>query len=296
MLSLTGFSINDDVGSTAYSLCEVSVDQDRLIKQKRLPDQLNNLSEKLALNARYYLKSNVSPENFLNDPMAVEELIKDANLNFLQLDPLELAAQLTLRDYCIFKSIESSEYVDYLFKKNSKFGFQHLDQFSDLSNEEIFWVVNEILHESNLVKRAKIIKHFIQIADICKECKNFNSMLAIVSGLDHLTVTRLTQTWDKVSSKYKNTLKELRKLLDTTKNFKSYRQLLKSELIQPPIIPFFPICQKDLYAIKELGGTIEEGLINFDKLRQFAKCVRSIVQMTSSSFVSFSLTTCVNLE
>ncbi len=125
-------------------MCEVSVDQDRLIKQKRLPDQMNNLAEKLPLNARYYLKSNVSPEHFLSDSVAVEELIKDSNLSFLQLDPLELSAQLTLRDYCILKSIESSEYVDFLFKKQSKYGFSHLTQFSDLSNEEMFWVVNEI--------------------------------------------------------------------------------------------------------------------------------------------------------
>lgn len=214
----------------------MSVDQDRLIKQKRLPDQMNNLAEKLALNARYYLKSNVNPEQFLSDSLAAEELIKDANLNFLQLDPLELSAQLTLRDYCIFKSIESSEYVDYLFKKDSKYGFSHLNQFSDLSNEEMFWVVNEILHESNLVKRAKIIKHFIQIAHICKECKNFNSLLAILSGLDHLSVTRLKETWDKVSSKYKKILQELRVLLDTTRNMLKYRQLLKSESIQPPIV------------------------------------------------------------
>ena len=239
MLSLNEFNIVDEIGSNAYSLCEVSVDNDRLIKQKRLPDQLNNLADKLPLNARYYLKSNVSPEQFLSDSLAVEELIKDANLNFLQLDPLELSAQLTLRDYCIFKSIESSEYVDYLFKKNSKYGFSHLTQFSDLSNEEMFWVVNEILHESNLVKRAKIIKHFIQIAHICKECKNFNSLLAILSGLDHLSVTRLKETWDKVSSKYKKILQELRILLDTTRNMFKYRQLLKSESIQPPIVRIF---------------------------------------------------------
>ncbi len=84
MLALNEFSIVDEIGSTAYSLCEVSVDQDRLIKQKRLPDQLTNLAEKLPLNARYYLKSNVSPEHFLNDPLAVEELTRDANLHFLQ--------------------------------------------------------------------------------------------------------------------------------------------------------------------------------------------------------------------
>jgi Rap guanine nucleotide exchange factor 2 len=206
MLTLNAFNIIDEAGSSAFSLCEVSVDADRLIKQKRLPDQMNNLAEKLPLNARYYLKNNQSPDQFLSDPIATDEVFKDANISFLQLDPLEISAQLTLRDYCVFKSIESSEYIDFLFKKKSKFGFANLKQFEDLSNEEMFWVINEILHESNTLKRAKIIKHFIQIAQICKECKNFNSLLAIIAGLDHLTVTRLKETWEKVSPKYKKIL------------------------------------------------------------------------------------------
>ena len=180
---------------------------------------MNNLADKLPLNARYYLKCINSPEQFLSDTLAAEELIKDGNLTFLQLDPLELSAQLTLRDYCIFKSIESSEYIDYLFKKNSKYGFAHLTQFSDLSNEEMFWVINEILHESSIHKRAKIIKHFIQIAHICKECKNFNSLFAILSGLDHLSVTRLKETWEKVSTKYKKILKVIYHNNNTKKIF-----------------------------------------------------------------------------
>jgi Rap guanine nucleotide exchange factor 2 len=126
--------VDDDIGSNAYSLCEVSVDQDRLIKQKRLPDQMNNLAEK---NARYYIKCITSPEQFLSDSQLAEWLIKDNIyiITFLQLDPLELSAQLTLRDYCIFKSIESSEYSDYLFKKEtSSYGYAHLNNLSDLSN------------------------------------------------------------------------------------------------------------------------------------------------------------------
>jgi Rap guanine nucleotide exchange factor 2 len=196
---------------SAYSLCEVSVDQDRVIKQKRLPDQMNNLAEKLPLNARYYLKNNKSQEQFLSDSIAVDELIKDASIQFLQLDPLELSAQLTLRDYCVFKSIESSEYIDYSFNKtNSRYGYKHLIQFSEMSEEEMFWVINEILHESNVTKRAKIIKHFIQIARICKDCKNYNSSLAIISGLEHFCVNRLKETWDKVAPKYRKILDVIR--------------------------------------------------------------------------------------
>ena len=33
--------------------------------------------------------------------------------------------------------------------------------------------------------------------------KNFNSMFAIISGLDHKTVQRLQATWERVSEKHK---------------------------------------------------------------------------------------------
>jgi hypothetical protein len=33
--------------------------------------------------------------------------------------------------------------------------------------------------------------------------KNFNSMFAIISGLDHKTVQRLQTTWERVPEKYK---------------------------------------------------------------------------------------------
>ena len=63
-------------------------------------------------------------------------------------------------------------------------------------------MVSETCSELNIVKRSKIIKQFIKIARHCKECKNFNSMFAIVSGLGHGSVSRLRSTWDKVPAKY----------------------------------------------------------------------------------------------
>jgi len=50
--------------------------------------------------------------------------------------------------------------------------------------------------------------------------KNFNSMFAIISGLDHKTVQRLQATWERVSDKYKNIF-EVNKIL---------------------ILPFFFVC------------------------------------------------------
>lgn len=71
-------------------------------------------------------------------------------------------------------------YVDDLFKLDSSKGSGNLKQFEEVINQETFWVATEILKEPNALKRMKTIKHFIKIALHCRECKNFNSMFAII--------------------------------------------------------------------------------------------------------------------
>lgn len=50
--------MNSDAGSLEWSLCETTVTSGGVIKQRRLPDQLSNLAERIQLNSRYYLKNN----------------------------------------------------------------------------------------------------------------------------------------------------------------------------------------------------------------------------------------------
>lgn len=44
---------------------------------------------------------------------------------------------------------------------------------------------------------------FIFHIECCKDMKNFNSMFAVISGLDHKSVQRLQSTWERVPDKYK---------------------------------------------------------------------------------------------
>ena len=109
-----------------------------------------------------------------------QELVKESQLSMLQLSTIEVATQLSMRDFDLFRNIEPTEYIDDLFKLESKTGNTHLKEFEDIVNQETFWVASEILTESNQLKRMKIIKHYIKIALHCRECKNFNSMFAII--------------------------------------------------------------------------------------------------------------------
>ncbi|XP_013399838.1 rap guanine nucleotide exchange factor 6 isoform X2 [Lingula anatina] len=281
MLALREFGITDP--SSNYSLCEVTVENEGFIKQKRLPEQLTNLPERINLNGRYYLKNNMSTETLVPDELA-SELMKEGQISFLQLKSIEIATQLTLEDFHIFANIEATEYIDDLFDLPSKYGTPNILQFQELVNREMFWVTTEVVRETNIIKRMKIIKHFIKIARHCKECKNFNSMFAILSGLGHGSVQRLRTTWDKLPNKYVKIYEDLQTIMDPSRNMAKYRNLINSELVQPPLIPLFPIVKKDLTFIHLGNDSKVDGLVNFEKLRMIAKEVRHLCLMASAPY------------
>lgn len=81
---------------------------------------------------RYYLKSNSATETVV-PPEGVQELLREAQVSLLQLQSAEVAAQLTLRDFQLFRDIEPTEFVDDIFELESRFGTSHLAEFSAVS-------------------------------------------------------------------------------------------------------------------------------------------------------------------
>lgn len=281
MLTLRGFGITDS--SSFYSLCEVTVGEGGLVKQRRLPDQMQNLSERMELRSRYYLKNNNSQETLVPDHLA-GELLRESHVSFLQLNSGEVATQLTLKDFEIFQQIEPTEYVDDLFRVvQSRYGAPMLSKFADLVNKEMFWVVTQIVSEPNVVRRMRTVKQFIKLARYFREFKNFNSMFAILSGLGHQAVSRLKNTWDKLPTKYHRIFQDLQELMDPSRNMCRYRTLVTR--LHPPLIPFYPVVHKDLSFIHFGNDTLVDGLVNFEKLRMVSKEVRTLMNMCSQPYV-----------
>ncbi|XP_023561524.1 rap guanine nucleotide exchange factor 2 isoform X5 [Octodon degus] len=263
-----------------YSLCEVSVTPEGVIKQRRLPDQLSKLADRIQLSGRYYLKNNMETETLCSDEDA-QELLRESQISLLQLSTVEVSAQLSVRNFELFRNIEPTEYIDDLFRLRSKTSCANLKRFEDVINQETFWVASEILRETNQLKRMKIIKHFIKIALHCRECKNFNSMFAIISGLNLAPVARLRTTWEKLPNKYEKLFQDLQDLFDPSRNMAKYRNVLNSQNLQPPIIPLFPVIKKDLTFLHEGNDSKVDGLVNFEKLRMIAKEIRHVGRMAS---------------
>uniref|UniRef100_A0A8C2GNZ3 Si:dkey-253i9.4 n=1 Tax=Cyprinus carpio TaxID=7962 RepID=A0A8C2GNZ3_CYPCA len=274
----------------AYSLCEVSVTQEGVIKQRRLPDQLSKLADRIQLSARYYLKSNMETETLCSDVEA-QEMQRESVVPLLSLSSMEIANQLSARNYLLFSSIEPTDYISDLFKLHPQEPPSNLRNFEALVNQETFWVATEIVQETNLAKRVKIIKHFIKIALHCRDCKNFNSMFAIISGFNLAPVARLRSTWERLPGKYEKLLAELQDVFDPSRNMAKYRNLLNKHNLQPPVIPLFPVIKKDLTFLHEavsltsaidLTCSVMSFCINIDCVFCSNAC-RSLSQVSSSS-------------
>ncbi|MEQ2167286.1 hypothetical protein GOODEAATRI_002579 [Goodea atripinnis] len=210
-----------------------------------------------------------------------EDLLREGQISLLQLSTVEVATQLSMRAFELFCAIEPTEYIDDLFKLRSKTGSFSLKRFEESINHETFWVATEVVREPNQLKRMKIIKHFIKIALHCRECKNFNSMFAIISGLNLAPVSRLRGTWEKLPSKYEKLFGDLQDLFDPSRNMAKYRNVLNNQNLQPPIIPLFPVIKKDLTFLHEGNDSKVDGLVNFEKLRMIAKEIRHVGRMAS---------------
>lgn len=88
---------------------------------------------------RYYLKNVGNTETLVGDELAAD-LIRESQVHFLQLNAVEVAVQLTLQDFSIFRQIEATEYVDDLFQLKNRYGTPMLSKFGEvclLHNKQI---------------------------------------------------------------------------------------------------------------------------------------------------------------
>lgn len=91
---------------------------------------------------RYYLKNNHSTDPLIPDEM-IGELLKESQITLLQLNAPEVAWQLTLGDFKVFREIEPTEYIDELFELDSKYGCPMIRKFAEVG--DIFFLMPAFL-------------------------------------------------------------------------------------------------------------------------------------------------------
>jgi hypothetical protein len=201
----------------------------------------------------------------------------------LDLHPEEIARQMTLMEYTLFKAIKPWEYLCWNTKmKQTKSAniLAMINKFNVMSK----WVQVEVLNGGETPKqRAVIIGKFLEICEYLRALKNYNGIMELLSGLNASAIHRLKLTWACLSSKQTEVFQDFN-TFTTGHNFKNLRNALHT--LQPPCIPYLGMYLTDLTFIND-GIPLylpESCLINFDKCRKVSSSVLEIMQYQQTPF------------
>uniref|UniRef100_A0A8C7EZM3 RasGEF domain family member 1B n=1 Tax=Oncorhynchus kisutch TaxID=8019 RepID=A0A8C7EZM3_ONCKI len=188
-------------------------------------------------------------------------------------DPFTMAQQLTHIELERLSNIEPEEFIQAFEKKdlldNDKSCFSDQKKASSLEayvqwfNRLSFLVATEICMPVKKKQRARVMEFFIDVARECFNIGNFNSLMAIISGMNMSPVSRLKKTWSKVKT-------DKFDILERGFLFMGQKSIFPHTIV----IPFFSLLIKDIYFLNEgCSNRMQNGHVNFEKFWEMAKRV-----------------------
>ncbi|KAI9793535.1 MAG: hypothetical protein M1816_007968 [Peltula sp. TS41687] len=209
------------------------------------------------------------------------------NVHVLDVDPLELARQLTLEASRLFRSIVPEELLAQEWTKKSQSISDNVKAMIRSTTNLTLWVSQSILAGEEVKRRSVILKHWVKVANFCLELRNYDSLMAIMGALDSASIARMKRTWDCLSVKTRALVETLRAVVDTSRNYAGLRHRLQTD--SSPCIPFLGIYLTDLTfvnagnpATRRLSNGME--VINFDKHIKTAKLISDIQRLQQMAY------------
>lgn len=209
-------------------------------------------------------------------------------MKLLDIDYVELARQLTLMEFKYYSKITKLACLSKVWGKKSGLN-ENIDQitkFIKASNQLTNFVAFMILRKPDPKKRVQVIRYFVQVAEKCRQYNNFSSMTAIISALYSSPIHRLKKTWKYVSPDTSAHLQNMNKLMNSSRNFNEYRDVLKF-VGSEPCVPFFGVYLSDLTFVYHGNPDFlmnRSKMINFSKRAKTCEIVLGIDRFKSTGY------------
>ncbi|XP_070187302.1 ras-GEF domain-containing family member 1B-like isoform X2 [Littorina saxatilis] len=206
--------------------------------------------------------------------------------------PVVLAQQLTHVELERLSMIGPEEFIQAFCKDRIESGTKfedmktthNLESYVQWFNHLSYVVASEICSHLKKKNRVRMLEYFIDVAKECINLGNFNSLMAIIAGINMNPVARLKKTWARVNTAKFDILEHQ---MDPSNNFGSYRSSLKAAMWRAQcatndrervVVPFFSLFVKDLYFLNEgCSNRQTDGNVNFEKCWLLAKQISDFI-------------------
>ncbi|XP_061112333.1 RAS guanyl-releasing protein 1-like isoform X3 [Conger conger] len=202
---------------------------------------------------------------------------RKVSLLFDHLEPEELAEHLTYLEFKSFCRISFADYQNYIRTGCMKDN-QMMERSIALCNGISQWVQLMVLSRPTAQLRAEVFTKFIHVAQNLHQMHNFNTLMAVVGGLSHSSISRLKDTSSHVPNEVTKVLNEMTELLSSCRNYDNYRQTYSK--CTGFKIPILGVHLKDLISVNEaMSDYVDDSKVNVQKLQALYNHINELIQL-----------------
>uniref|UniRef100_M4AJ62 RAS guanyl-releasing protein 1 n=1 Tax=Xiphophorus maculatus TaxID=8083 RepID=M4AJ62_XIPMA len=202
---------------------------------------------------------------------------RKVSLLFDHLEPSELADHLTFLEFKSFCRISFIDYINYIRSCCMK-DIPVLERSIALCNGISQWVQLMVLSRPTTQLRAEVFTKFIHVAKCLHLMHNYNTLMAVVGGLCHSSISRLKDTTSHVPNEVTKVLNEMTDLLSSCRNYDNYRQAYNK--VTGFKIPILGVHLKDLISVNEaMSDYVDDNKVNVQKLQALYNHINELIQL-----------------
>lgn len=216
---------------------------------------------------------------------------------FIEISDDDFARELTRIDWVMYSSISPRDLVRHVGLASirqtgkekalkSSNALRNVDRMIDHFNHLTLFVSAMILFRDKAKHRAQALEKFMSISWKLRQMNNYNSLGALLAGINNSTVSRLSETWALIPPQTSKQFMRLNILMGSAKSHFAYRLAWENSFTER--IPFIPLHRRDLVAAEDGNRTFvgpKEDKINWKKFEIMGEVVIGIQKSQDKPYI-----------